>query len=81
MLSRFASQITVRLDALVDAIKYFESIISVLLPITRHKLLTRVFNLNVRPKTSKDQQKTWQALLEQLMPAYSDKRNAMGEKT
>lgn len=68
------------LDALVDAIKYLESTISVLLPMTGHKLLRRVFNLNVRSRTSKDQQKGWEAILEQLMPAYSDGRDAMGKR-
>jgi len=65
------------IDALIDALKYLESTVSVLLPTTHHKLLRRVFNLKVRRRTSKEQQKGWIALLEQLTPAFSDSRGEM----
>lgn len=68
------------IEALVDALKYLESSVSVLLPTTHHKLLRRVFNLKGRPRTDKEEQKAWIALLEQLTPAFSDRRSAMERK-
>ena len=68
------------IEALVDALKYLESAVSALLPVTHHKLLRRMFNLKVRPKTDKEQQKAWIALLEQMTSAYSDSRAEMERK-
>ncbi len=69
------------IDALVDVLKYLESTVSVLLPTTQHKLLKRVFNLKVRPRSDKETQKAWIALFEQLTPAFSDRREEMEKKT
>jgi len=68
------------IDALVDALKYLESTISFLLPTTHHKLLRRVFNLRVRQRAPKEEQKAWTALLEQLTPAFTDRRGEMEKK-
>jgi len=68
------------IEALVDALKYFESSISALLPTTHHKLLRRMFNLRVRPKTNREQQKGWIKILEQLELTPSDKRTEIEKK-
>ena len=66
------------IEALVDTLKYLESAVSGLLPTAQHKLLRRVFNLKVRGQTSKEQQKGWITILEQIAP--SDTRTETEKK-
>lgn len=68
------------IEALVDALNYLESSVSTLLPATHHILLRRVFNLSVRPKTDKEQQKAWIAILDKLSPAHSKRRTEIEKK-
>lgn len=75
----FAST-TEAVEALVDVLQYLQASVSALLPHTHRQLLMRLYNLKLRRKPSKEDQKGWLSILEQLTPAYSDRRAQMERK-